>query len=652
MTKPLRQHLKKKRPHTYRLDDLEERNRWHLHTLNVISELLDMYRQLDARTNAHQFITRTIPYILKITPFEAIGFCSIKSTASTATIDHINNESYSTYLHQDMDTLLQRGDFEAALHSHTPKTYRCNNRTLVLASLITPSRIRGLFIAYVSNSNVFKEHHKKGLHTIVHNCAYALESHELHHVIKGQNEHLIKSFVSRTAELKERQNTDSLTQLPNRQHLQKSLQHYIDRARFTNKKLALVLLNLDLFKLVNESLGHLAGDSLLQNISQRLVKSLQRIHASNFSDQNSAYTISHLGADEFCILLSDIDHVEQINHVMMQLSLDLLKPYQHDSHEIIQTFSAGISIFPDHTLSGSELLTFANIALTHSKSKGRNQYAFYDHDKNDRAVDQLHLSRKLHQALNENKFILHFQPQINMLTHEISGIEALIRWPLNEGIMIPPDRFIPLAEDMGLIVPIGNWVIEETCKHLQQLQCAGFGDIPISVNIAAQHFCRDDFVKTLTATVNHYNLPARLIELEVTERIVMAEKEAVFTLNALRNFGFRIAIDDFGTGYSSLSYLKNFPVDRLKIDKSFIADIPDDKGSKAIVTAITQLARNIGLSVIAEGIENIHQANFMQSIGCLEAQGYFYSKPLCAENLMVFLQNNRTLLKTQHDSLG
>lgn len=650
MTKPLRQHVKKKRPHTYRLNDLEERNRWHLHTLNVINELLDTYRQLDARTNAQQFITLTIPYILKITPIEVIGFCSIKSTDSAATITHINNEGYSAFLHQDLDTLQQRGDLEIALHSHAPKTYRCNNRTVVLASLITPSRVRGVFIAYVSSVNTFKEHHKKGLHTIVQNCAYALESHELHHVIKGQNEHLIKSFVSRTTELKERQNTDSLTQLPNRQHLQKSLQHYVDRACFTNKKLALILLNLDLFKLINESFGHLAGDSLLQNISQRLVKSLQRIHASHFSDQSSAYTISHLGADEFCILLSDIDHVEQINHVMMQLSLDLLKPYQHDSHEIIQTFSAGISIFPDHTLSGNELLTFANIALTQSKSKGRNQYAFYDHDKNDRAVDQLYLSRKLHQALSENKFLLHFQPQINMLTHKITGIEALIRWPLDNGVMVPPDRFIPLAEDIGLIVPIGNWVIEEACKHLQQLQMAGFGEIPISINIAAQHFCRNDFVKTLTSTVNHYNIPARLIELEVTERIVMAEKEAVSTLNTLRNFGFRIAIDDFGTGYSSLSYLKNFPVDRLKIDKSFVADIPNDKGSKAIVTAITQLAKNIGLSIIAEGIENIHQANFIQSIGCLEAQGYFYSKPLCAEDLMVFLQNNRAQLKMRHNA--
>lgn len=637
MRKLTKQRVIKSSIQTSSANELEENNRWHLDALSLLSALLETYQKLSHGCST-QIIVETLPFIQKLTDCQALAYFSIKPDGFGYGPDLITDEKYREKFEKDFKVLNQRDDFATLLQSQIPLVLRCEGRTLVMVALITPSRLRGVFFAYIDGVRHFQEHHKKGLHAIVQNCAYALESHELNHVIKGQNEHLIKSYVYRTAELKEQHKFDRLTRLPNRQYVQASLQHCVERAQLTHKKLAIVLLNLDLFSLVNESLGHHAGDSLLQTVSQRLTQSLHKIHAQN-TRLHSAYTLCHFGGDEFCILLSDLDHVDQISHLMMQLSLDLAKPYQYDGQEIIQTFSAGISVFPEHANKPEELLAYANTALNQSKRKGRNQYCIYLPNKNERAVDQLILSRKLHKALDEHEFVLYFQPQFNVLTGEITGFEALIRWPMADGSMCPPDLFIPLAEDLGLIVAIGKWVIEEACRQLRTLRDAGFGNIPVAINIAAQHFCSEDFIKTLTSSICQYNIPAHLVELELTERIVMAEKEALITLKALRNLGFKIAIDDFGTGYSSLSYLKNFPVDCLKIDKSFIADIPEDKGSKAIVTAITQLAKDIGLVVIAEGVERPEQLEFIRTIGCVEAQGYYFSKPLSAEDTLCFLQN-------------
>lgn len=635
----IKQRLKKLANQADSAHEIEEENRWHLYALSQLSALLEVYQKLSAGSSS-QIIGETLPFIQKITECHTLAYCAIKSGVLDFNPDLINQEKHRERTQKDLNLLRQRGDLDAALQTQIPQVFRCENRTLIAVALITPSRIRGVFVAYINNIRQFKEHHKKGLHAIVQNCAYALESQELNNVIKGQNEHLIQSYICRTAELKEQYKLDRLTRLPNRQTLQTSLQHHVERARFTHKKLALVLLNLDLFGLVNESLGHLAGDDLLQTVSQRLVQSLHKIYAQN-SRLHGAYALSHFGGDEFCILLSDLEQSEQINQLMIQLSLDLLKPYQYEGHEIIQTFSAGICVFPEHASKPEDLLAHANAALNQSKRKGRNQCSFYLPDANERVVDQLLLSRKLHQALDAQEFELHFQPQFNVITGEVTGFEALIRWPMKEGGMCPPDQFIPLAEELGLIVPIGNWVIEAACKQIRALHDEGFDHIPVAINIAAQHFCHGDFIKTLTTSISKHNIKTHLLELELTERIVIAEKEALLTLKTLRDLGFKIAIDDFGTGYSSLSYLKNFPVDCLKIDKSFIADIPGDKGSKAIVTAITQLAKDIGLAVIAEGVERLEQLEFIQSIGCVEAQGYYYSKALPARDVLVFLQNRQ-----------
>ncbi|MBL4608118.1 MAG: bifunctional diguanylate cyclase/phosphodiesterase [Pseudomonadales bacterium] len=623
-----------------RLNHLEETNRWHLHTLNVISALCNLYQKPKAIKDPVHLISQTAPYILQVTPFSVLGFCSLSSDNNEVDLDYINNEQEKENLRKDLEYLIESGDFAWALHSHIPQVYHQSNRTTVLASVTTPTRIRGIFIGHVPASSHFKEHHKKGLHAIIQNCAYALESHELQHVIKGQNEHLIKSFISQNAKLKAQESVNQLTNLPNRQNFKTTVQQHLEHAASTGEKVAVVLLNLDLFKRVNESLGHDVGDYFLKAISQRLLQSLKQAEINRTQQEtHSAYSLSHFGADEFCILLTDICSLDQIKKVMLQLNVDFSKPHTYENEVIIQTFSAGISLFPDNSNNATELLQFADIALDQAKKKGRNQYLFYANDEQFRVIDQLSLARDLHRALEKEEFTLFFQPQINTKINKVTGIEALIRWTDHKGQTIPPDKFIPLAEDTGLIIPIGNWVIDEACRNLKILQDFGFHDIPMSINIAAQQFAEHDFVETLSKTVEKYQLSTELIELELTERVVMGDvKTAISTLMELRNAGYKIAIDDFGTGYSSLSYIKHLPIDRLKIDKSFISDIPRDRGSVAIVKAITQLAQGINMEVIAEGVENLMQVEMINSLGCYEAQGYLYCKPICMEDLISYLR--------------
>ena len=631
-----------------RLSHLEETNRWHLHTLNVISSLCSLYQKPNIGKDPIHLIKETVPYILQVTPFSTVGFCSLSASENDIKLDYVNKHDEESNLRKDLEHLIASGEFAWSLHSHIPQLHHINKRTLVLASIATPTRIRGIFIGRVSPHATFKEHHKKGLHAIIQNCAYTLESNELQHVIKGQNEHLIKSFVSQNAKLKAQNNVDHLTHLPNRQHFQGEAEQHLEHAASTGEKLAIVLLNLDLFKRVNESLGHNTGDQLLQTISRRLLQSLKKAEINRTTQEShSAYSLSHFGADEFCILLTDICSLEQIEKVMLQLSTDFSKPLTFDTGEIIQTFSAGISLFPDNAETAEELLQFADIALDRAKKKGRNQYIFYKNDEQFHVVDQLGLSRNLHRALEKDEFTLHFQPQINTRTNKVTGIEALIRWTDHTGQSTSPDKFIPLAEDTGLIIPIGRWVIEEACKNLKHLQDLGFVDIPMSINIAAQQFSEPNFIEVLSSTVEKYQLKTEMIELELTERTVMGDiKATISTLMELRSSGYKIAIDDFGTGYSSLSYIKHLPIDRLKIDKSFIADIPGDKGSIAIVKAIAQLAHGIDMDVIAEGVENLMQVSFINSLGCNEAQGYLYSKPLGIDELIGFLnQPNKRIEK-------
>ena len=631
-----------------RLSFLEELNRWHQHTLNVIGALCNVYQHSSHSDDPLFILKETIPFILQVAPLQAIGFCSLKSTQSDVQMSYINDEKFNDMFNQDLEDLIEKGHFSWALNTHFPQVYTINARSLILISVSTLSDTKGMFLAYIDNNKPLKDHHKKGIYAIIQHCAYALENYELQKVIQNQNEHLIKSFVSKSIALKEQKHLDFLTLLPNRNTFQNAISLAIKQADVSHGKLGLILINLDLFKRINGCLGHDAGDKLLQQVGRRLEKSLETCQTISHTDINDKhqYHISHLGGDEFCVLLSGIDEREKIKAIMLQISADLSRHYYYGQQEINQTFSAGICVYPDDTHNPEHFLQYANLALDQAKARGRNQFLFYSADKQSHGLNQIQLSRKLHQALTEEQFQLHYQPQVDIKTKKITGVEALIRWLEPNGNQIPPTQFIPLAEDTGLVIPIGNWVIEQACKQLNRLNKAGFYNIPIAINIAAQQFTQPNFLNTLINAVERHKVSPKLIELELTERVVMGDIEEISeTLWKLHQIGFSIALDDFGTGYSSLSYIRRFHIDKLKIDKSFIDGTPKDKNNVAIVTAISSLANSLGISVIAEGIEQQQQVDFITSINCHHAQGYFYSKALNEVELMHLLNKQKQVIQ-------
>ncbi len=430
----------------------------------------------------------------------------------------------------------------------------------------------------------------------------------------------ITESVRYREQLEHQANHDALTGLPNRNLLRDRLAHGIAYAQRHGCVLATVFLDLDNFKLVNDTLGHRTGDALLQEIALRL-------RACVREDD----TIARLGGDEFVVLLNDQPSKDSVTHAMQRLVQAVNRPMLLEPHEITPTCSIGISLFPSDGADGDTLLRHADAAMYRAKAAGRNTFRFYAAEMNAELSQRLEIEARLRRALEREEFRVHFQPRIGLRSGRIEGVEALIRWQSHEGL-IPPGRFIPVAEDTGLIVPIGDWVLRAACRQMQAWHASGLPLIPVSVNISPRQFKRAGLVGDIARALEDTGLAPRWLEIEVTESLVMENaEEFVATLHALKQLGVEISVDDFGTGYSSLSYLKRFPVDRLKVDQSFVRDIGTDAEDATIVQAIVQLGHSLDLQVTAEGVETLVQLEFLRRCGCDQAQGYLFSKPLPAD---------------------
>lgn len=422
---------------------------------------------------------------------------------------------------------------------------------------------------------------------------------------------------------------DALTGLPNRLLLNDRVEQAIVHAERQNGKVALLFLDLDNFKTINDSLGHPVGDLLLQQVAHRLHGCVRE------SD-----TISRQGGDEFVIVLSDLENSETISALASKILQQLLSPFTVDQHELSTSISIGIAVYPDDGLDFNTLLQKADTAMYQAKEGGRNTYRFFNEEMNSNAVEHLLMRNSLSRALQQNEFVLHYQPQINLATGAVIGVEALIRWNHPELGLVPPGRFIPVAETSGLIVPIGEWVLNEACRQAVVWRQAGLPELVMAVNLSAVQFKRGDLEQTVMAALAASGHDPACLELELTESILIQHTDTIFsTLRRLKSLGLQLSIDDFGTGYSSLAYLKRFEVDKLKIDQSFIRDLADDPGDAAIVRAIIQMAHSLNLTTIAEGVENENIANLLRLNHCDEVQGYFYAKPMPADKLALFLEN-------------
>ncbi|WP_301101721.1 EAL domain-containing protein [Propionivibrio sp.] len=421
---------------------------------------------------------------------------------------------------------------------------------------------------------------------------------------------------------------DPLTGLPNRLLLRDRMAQAQALAARTQSRVALMFLDLDRFKTINDSLGHPVGDAMLKEVVERLKSCVRE------SD-----TISRQGGDEFIILLNDVRDSEAVARVADKIHQRMGEPIMLGNHSLITSFSIGIALYPDDGDEFDALLQKADTAMYHAKEAGRTGHRFFTEQMNLQVVEHLTLETQLRQALENKEFILHYQPQLDLHEGGIIGVEALIRWNSPDNGLISPARFIPVAEDSGIIVPIGAWVLVEACRQARAWQDAGLPPFVVAVNLSAVQFKRQDLVNTVINALVLSDLDAQWLELELTESILIQDAEVTLdSVRRLKALGVRLSVDDFGTGYSSLAYLKRFAVDKLKIDQSFVRDLVTDPDDAAIVRAIIQMASSLKLKTIAEGVETEELANLLRIFHCDEIQGYWFARPMLADQLEAFVR--------------
>ncbi len=435
-------------------------------------------------------------------------------------------------------------------------------------------------------------------------------------------------------ELERQANVDALTELASRSALKERIRESIAAAERFDSSVTVGFMDLDNFKFINDSLGHNVGDELLKQAARRLVACLR-----------GQDTIARYGGDEFAFVLVGQRDEKVIAALMDRVLKTIDRPFEVGGHKIFVSCSIGLSFYPKDGRDADTLLKNADVAMYRAKERGRNNFQFYTPSMHRRASERLSLESKLRQALAGDEFDLHYQPKVDLRTGRISGTEALLRWrPEGESVAVPPSTFIPLAEETGLIVPLGEWVLHTACAHNRTLQESGLPPLRVAVNISARQFEPRTIIALVKAALDDTGLDASLLELELTESMVMQHpEEAVKVLHDLKDMGIQVAIDDFGTGYSSLSYLQRFPVDRLKIDQSFVRDIGADPNDAIIARAVISLGHSLGLAVVAEGVSSEEQLAFLRENGCDEIQGFLFSRPVPMEELKIMLADGRRL---------
>ncbi|HJU70643.1 MAG TPA: EAL domain-containing protein [Paucimonas sp.] len=438
---------------------------------------------------------------------------------------------------------------------------------------------------------------------------------------------------------------DALTALPNRTMFNRHLRHAIAQAQRYNKRLAVLFVDLDRFKNVNDTLGHDAGDRLLQEMAHRIGSCLRSgdvvAHLGNAES-----LVARLGGDEFVVLVEEVTDSSQASQVAHRILAATVREYQLDGQLVHMTASVGISLFPEDGRNEYALMKHADIAMYRAKESGKNTFQFYSAQMDAHSAKLLALESGLRRAIERDELTLHYQPRVDARTGRITGAEALVRWRHPDLGLVSPAHFIPLAEETGLIVPLSKWVLRQTCMQHAQWRRQGVPALRVSVNLSARQFTDDNLFGETARTLQEYGMDPSLLELEITESMMMYNTErTIQVLSELRMMGIAIAIDDFGIGYSSLSHLKQFPIDIIKMDRAFIKDIPNDFSDAAIADAIIAMSKRLNMTIVAEGVESLEQLEFLRERGCDEIQGYYFSKPLPGDEFVRFALSNLGILQ-------
>lgn len=442
---------------------------------------------------------------------------------------------------------------------------------------------------------------------------------------------------------------DLVTGLPNRAQLHEQLRYTLALASRNNTRFALLFLDLDHFKQVNDTLGHDAGDDLLKQVSERLkhvVRASDMVGGAqaDIEERGSQHTVARLGGDEFVVLLGQINRAEDAARVAERIAQSISEPYSICKSTVSVTTTVGISVFPADGTDSDALMKSADVAMYHAKDAGRNGYQFYSRDIHEKALARFSMESDLKAAIENNELTTVYQPKVDITTGQVVGVEALVRWDHQKTGSVSPDEFIPLAEETGLILPLGRWVLMRACQQMQRWIDSGVNAMTIAVNCSSVQFTHSDMIGDINHAIKQSGLDPKYLEIELTESLLLKDIEAgIKILRQMKQLGVQVSIDDFGTGFSSLSYLKRLPVDKLKIDQSFVKDLCSDSGDVAIVSAIVTLSHNLDLTVVAEGVETAQQLEILRSFGCNEAQGYLFSRPIKAQAFVCWLDEYRGL---------
>jgi diguanylate cyclase (GGDEF)-like protein/PAS domain S-box-containing protein len=439
-------------------------------------------------------------------------------------------------------------------------------------------------------------------------------------------------------------NFDSLTGLPNRAHFRQRLARAMERSQRLGRPMALMFLDLDRFKLVNDSLGHEVGDRLLKHVAGTLCECLGLGPSDGAPGRraNDAFTVSRLGGDEFTVIAQDVGGADEVAVIARRILDALDSPFRAGDTELQVSASLGISVYPADPVDLDGLVRHTDMAMYRAKLGGRGTYCFYSAEMSAEVAARVSLESDLRRALERGEFVLHYQPKVRLSTREVTGVEALLRWHCPGRGLVPPDRFIGVLEESGLILPVGAWVIRSACAELAGWDRAGLPPLHVAVNLSARQFRQPYLARLVLDTLRDHGLAPQRLEIELTESLLLSDDDATRgALRTLADMGVRVAMDDFGTGHSSMSYLKRFDIDTLKIDRSFISELPDDAEDAAISAAIVAMGRTLQMKTVAEGVETEPQARYLHALGCDEIQGYLVSRPLAGPQFVNWLREQQ-----------